>query len=796
MKPVKESRLRSTRSSGDLRTPLAFAEERLKALGNRSEEMGLTPASPPWRTRRVCPSAFFAASTYSPGALGLLLALVAAAILPFGEAAAAAAATVDPVTRHIHVAYSVPADAPDEVTVLCSWAPHGTDSWKPAKVMPLISETALGFLDSAVWDAGVKNGQITERRAAGLTRTVVFNPYPEAQTDGVVDADFRIEVRGTDGKSLATHTVRIEVDNSDVVYVEDWSKILQHHALAVDGEADTAKWTWRTDLSEEEGASLGNGFYGNAGPETGLPQVSYPLDLRNTYAIHVCTVPGKGSVRMRLSGDERTDRLSSRFAGQEVLWRWTRMDRQHLVIKQPYAYTGYTPGHIDYVKLVPLTDEQRAKLDAPFEAEADKIAAGYWEPYSYAFSDNVQDTAWHREYLTAYKEARIGLVDMQLGRFGARMVYESRMASQLLYATRGDPIGKVKHPQTDNVGRMQQYTNTLDASLRAAKDLGFALHANYGATNCYPGSPLQGEFSKAHPEWMRGSALRYEVPEVRTHILSIYREALEVGARGLSIDFCRYPEGIDKVETCNAFFAELRALADEFGQGPQGRVPILVRFPATGVRRSEMFDYATWAHEGWVDYLCPSNIQGRHLHIDPVPYLRAVQGTASQVLPCLDGLSWGQTFVEPFLWQVDQLYRAGAPGVYVYQADARVLGQPAHRRCMRLLTSSTAIRGWLHKEEELRTTRSKGIYITPPLRVEGYSKWHRLRVWTEGVPLGEVEVYLDGELRNRFDGPPYLLGEEDYASDGVLPAGERQVKVRARDGEGWLEQTFTITSAG
>ena len=68
-----------------------------------------------------------------------------------------------------------------------------------------------------------------------------------------------------------------------------------------------------------------------------------------------------------------------------------------------------------------------------------------------------------------------------------------------------------------------------------------------------------------------------------------------------------------------------------------------------------MFDYATWAREGWVDYLCPSNIQGRHLHIDPAPYFDAVRGTECIVLPALDGLSWGQPMPGPFLWRTAQL---------------------------------------------------------------------------------------------------------------------------------------------
>ena len=697
----------------------------------------------------------------------------------------------DPVTRHIHVAYEVPAQAPDVVKVVCTWSLPDADTWKRAKVMPLVSETALRLVNEDEWQAWVDHGRITERRAAGLERTVVFNPYPDAQRNGKVDLDFRVAISDDQGQAFSTQRTRIRVDNSDVVYVEDWSQVFQRDAVAPTEEAEGRKWTWRSVIGAETSATFGNMLYGDAGPETPLPQLSYPLDLKGWYAVFV-HVPGV--IRLRFTGDERADRLGSR-RHEEVLWRWARMDRQHLVLKQSHAYTGCVPSAIDYVKFVPLTDDMVAALDGQF-GKADKLIAGYWEPYSYAFSDYVEHALWHREYLTAYPEARIGIVDMQIGRFGMKVVYESRLTDQLLYATRGDPIGHVAHPTTDNVGRMQQYTNTLETSLQCAEDLGLRLHANFGASNCYPGSPLQGDFSKEHPDWMRGSALRFEVPEVRRYALSLYREALEIGAPGLSLDFCRYPETIDTAETCTGFLRELRALADEFGEKRGEHVPILVRFPGTGVRRCEHFDYATWAREGLVDYLCPSNIQGRHHHIDVAPYLAAVEGTECQVLPSVDGLSWGLPFPGAFLWRVAQLYDAGVPGLHIYQADSRVLGQPVDRRCMRLIASSEGVRQWWEEERRLRPRRSKGIYITPHHQIAGYHGWERLLVWTEGIEMGAVEFYLDAQLAHRCEGPPYLLGTEEYASDGIIPGGDHQLRIRAQDGDGWLEQTFAIHGAG
>jgi len=695
----------------------------------------------------------------------------------------------DPLSRLIHIAYAVPAGAPEAVRVRCSWSPPGQGPWRAARVQPLLSETAVALLREEDWRPWAR-GEVTEVRAAGLERTVVFNPYPEAQSGGVVDIDFRVEVCTDGGPLLVRHEARIQADNRDVVYLDDWSKVLQKDAVSTGPKAGCWLLQGGTSPGTSPGATSGMRLVG-AG-EADLPLLTMPMALSGPYALFVYSY---GGVSLRLSGALGYDRLGSRVPYREELWRWTRLDWQHLIVRQSYAYTGPAASRLDYVKLVPLTPDLVARLDAAF-GPPDRFVASYWEPYSYAFSDVVQDASWHLQYLDAYREADVSLVDTQLGRFGMKMVYETRVTDQLLYQTQGDPIGAIANPQTTNVGRMQQYTNTLQATLWSAQALGLTVHANFGATNCYPGSPLQGDFSKQHPEWMRGHALRYELPEVRRFILDLYRETLEIGATGLSIDFCRYPEGIDTPETCTGFLRELRALADAYGQRLGRRIPILVRFPLHGERLSERFDDATWVREGLVDYLCPSNIQGRFHGFGIAPYLEATKGSACTLLPQIDALEWGLPKPGLFLWRVQQLYDQGAAGLYVYQGDAMVLGSPVQRRCMRMLRSSQAVRHFWAEEARLRPACSKGIHISHASQHPGYHSWERLHVWLEGLPMGAVELHLDDHLVNRFDGPPYILGSQDLSGDGALPAGEHTLRVRARDGAGWLERTFRILSAG
>ena len=82
------------------------------------------------------------------------------------------------------------------------------------------------------------------------------------------------------------------------------------------------------------------------------------------------------------------------------------------------------------------------------------------------------------------------------------------------------------------------------------------------------------------------------------------------------------------------------------------------------------------------------------------------------------------------------------------------------------------------------------------MQVQGWYGWQRLRVWTEGVAPGPMEFYIDDKLVDTKPGPPYLLGTENRSSDGILPKGDHKLRIRAQDGDGWLEQTFAIKVAG
>jgi len=173
-----------------------------------------------------------------------------------------------------------------------------------------------------------------------------------------------------------------------------------------------------------------------------------------------------------------------------------------------------------------------------------------------------------------------------------------------------------------------------------------------------------------------------------------------------------------------------------------------------------------------------SSIQGRFHYFDIAPYVKATGGTPCTLLPQIDALSWGLPKPGLFLWRVQELYEQGVKGLYIYQGDGMVLGSPVQRRCMRQLRSTESVRRFWEEDARLRPARSKGIYTSHASQLPGYHSWERLHIWLEGIPLGELELYLDDQFINSFGGPPYLLGNQDAAATPrcqgrALPARSR-----------------------
>ncbi len=711
--------------------------------------------------------------------------------------------TTDPVTRYVHLTYGLPATVPELVSVRSEVRPLGSAEWQPAPVHPYVSATARSLLPEEEWLNGIRRGTLVERRAGGLARTLVWNPFH--QFGGRAAVEMRISL--LDGEEvLAREETLIELRNEDVVVLEDWRRVIQGQLVSENPGPGEAVWWYRRGQGGENAPSAGTALEAKEkGVE--LPPLTYPLDLRGPYAIFVSLPPGLSCIELRLSGDERIEDFGAGShlqpepvdpatrPGDEDFWRWVEMDRQHLVIAQPYRsvfeYEDEFRARLHRVRLVPLKGKQVERLEAEWGADGERRQVfGYQEPYSWGFTQKIESNLQLREPLLAFAEARVDSLDIQFARGGSCTVSETRVGTQLLGPTQGDPVrGEVPH--TDNVGRLQQFTNTLGTQLEYARQLGVEARANLGATNCYVGTPFESEFSRQHPEWRQDSLLRYEVPEVRQYILALFEEALEIGARGLSIDWCRYPHSVKNKETVTGFLRQLRALAERYSDPQRGRVSVLVRFPVRGAPCCEHMDYTIWAQERLVDYLCPSNIFNRPLAFEIDEYLEAVRGTPTILLPNVE-----PCLPLPGMWfqRLLDCYEKGVEGVFIYQCDAPV-SKSRTRRYVSIAGSVDALRRWRRREAGEQPRYSKGIYLSPPHKEGKYQPYERLRVWVEGVGADTVEIWVDGRRVNNYEAPPYIPFSEALEDDHAIGAGTHTLKVRARDGGGWIERDFQVQYA-
>ncbi len=76
--------------------------------------------------------------------------------------------SIDPITRYVQVSYPVPGSAPERVSVRAEVRAEGATGWSPASVWPHVSDTAIQLMPPADWNAGLREGRLTERRAAGI----------------------------------------------------------------------------------------------------------------------------------------------------------------------------------------------------------------------------------------------------------------------------------------------------------------------------------------------------------------------------------------------------------------------------------------------------------------------------------------------------------------------------------------------------------------------------------------------------------------------------------------------------
>lgn len=702
------------------------------------------------------------------------------------------------------IRYDVPENAPSPVKAAMRYR-MGNGEWKKASVNAYRSESVMQRIVTGKKIAEEqKAGAVTEYLAAGRTRTMIWQTYPDLPMGKKVAGEVEVVLSDpADGKVLAQGRTAFEFDFSGVKVLDKFAGNPDIHPnIVFDSRPAGAGWYQTANGLDcvEKGDAL--------------EPLAWRHNLSGKYAIFLqVPITGYSIVSLRLSRDGFAQRFDS-VDGYEQFWKVADLTDTHIVIQDFYAFLSRIGDHararLSYIKCVPLSDEDyQAYMNKFYPARRDKFIAAFFEPYSWSFNEYVRDNNKFAEPMSAYAEARVDLVDSQCGRNGMKPLFANSFSTPLLSGTRGDAHvgkdGKVT-PGTYSLGtgRMGRVTDSLYASVKYARNENLRCSINFGAGPSYINHPLNGDFAKAHPElavpnWK--DFLHYKHPEVIAHYMKHFKAALDAGAKYVTVNFKTYPHGVtDHTQSLN-ILRELRKLADKYTADGQ-KVQIMVLFPipgSKGVTFDNNFRPADWIKEGLVDILVAACLSDSDIYyFDPAPYVKMVKNTNVKLLVEFSGSACAPIFPYEPLKIADRMYDAGVDGLYIYQADARIVGSMSgkgaeERRWVSLLGNSQSVKAAIRELEAEQEQYSVDMVTNFTYLFQNY----RAQMQIDGLAPASVKLQLvdkNGKVLLESDRTawPWVLGEGGWKNH-YPTGGPFTIKVEAVDAQKRVfKKTFAI----
>ena len=274
-----------------------------------------------------------------------------------------------------------------------------------------------------------------------------------------------------------------------------------------------------------------------------------------------------------------------------------------------YRHDGFSPF---YVADVPLTRKQLEKqyVDPFANSNVDILVWGLGPGSVFCF-----DTKVGQIFGAPLNEKQWTML-----RLGDRRAYEN--VTGLIKAGAG-PL-KIAVERGHTLGKQ------VIARLEMNHEYGPASESNWNWVG------FVGDFNKRHPEYRVAGSVRLDFKHkaVRDFKIAILREAAEIGADGISMDFAVYPPHFTRPdkEIMNQFVRDVRAMLDEVGAAQNRQIELMIRIPA--IRPEQIgLDWKTWMREGLIDYLVPT--QYRVFDIDVDEFVAMGNRTGVEVWPTL-----------------------------------------------------------------------------------------------------------------------------------------------------------------
>ncbi len=453
------------------------------------------------------------------------------------------------------------------------------------------------------------------------------------------------------------------------------------------------------------------GFRGkclSALPDAAAPPVTLPLGVSGWHAVYLGLAghpEGGNAVKARLTGDPAYQ-IRSHRSGQveEVFLKCADLTGRSLQLAQQSAGHPLAASPM-YVRLVPLTPGEARAVAADAEQRDTKRLIATIDGFSFLYDRHPTTEEELREEFEHYRGTDFGTIWWCIGG-----------ADEVNYSS---ALGTICGSRVDSFPRDGDacYTDSVETLIRSGIDLtrvavdaahsvGAKIHIGLRPA-AWQGPPpyeefFTSDFYAAHLEWRCRDRdgtpvlrMSFAVPEVRQHLLGIFREVLASRPDGLNVlynrgmplvlweePFCRLfqerygadarevPEDDPRLyelrgEIMTGFMRDVRSLLDETAAAQGGARLALSAMVLETEEDNRKFglDVERWVREGLVDslgvYRGSAHASGKP--IDMEFFRRVTEGTDVTAHPCM--VAWALPKTQEVLSSAVSFYDEGADGL-------------------------------------------------------------------------------------------------------------------------------------
>ena len=233
--------------------------------------------------------------------------------------------------------------------------------------------------------------------------------------------------------------------------------------------------------------------------------------------------------------------------------------------------------------------------------------------------------------------------------------------------------------------------------LAEAKKRGLEALLTFRMNDAHGNDFLRTKFWEDHPDYrIKGGALNFGVAEVREYVFRLIEEAVKrYDSDGIELDFQRFPtyftDGTteERVQKINQLVERVRKMVDEVAKERGRDLIVAARIPSDYGNSPPSYetalaigcDPATWAKNGWVDFLVVTEFYFQRYDLPIAPWKELITEVPIYgSIECTEGRgieNW--LTADKYRREAKHLWADGADGIYLFNFfTSREKGEDAH----------------------------------------------------------------------------------------------------------------------